>query len=879
MKKYLLVIGLFTTFYMCFSQGIKPATGAFSFNVLDIAEESVVSCRDLNTEITNESPHVVVSEDGHLSVDGKRLRIFGTNLSSFPEKDQAERNARNLADRGFNCIRFHHTDADWSNCFIKKMPDGRRILDVEAMDKFDYFVSFLKKYGIYVNFNLLTGRTYTEKDGMPRGTDKIQDWKNRHLIGFWNDQARTVQKNYARKILEHVNPYTGIALKDDPVLSIVEINNEQGIIHSYFSNNFADTPDNLWQELEVKWNEWLSEKEISYETLSKKYNHLYQIGEVLVDNGSKWHLEQHDGAKASQSGNDSYASITVKANGKQSWNVQFNTSGISIDRNNVYTIAFKAKTSKKCDISVDLMMAHDPWQNLGWSKKISLGKEWGYFEFVVTGLEHDENARLNFGNMGFLADTKIDLRDIKMFEGGNVVAVKQSANGVRLPRSYEYSELPEGFKKTILDFLYDVEVAYWTDMRDYVRNELGCPALLMGTAMGNTTTGLSMLFDIVDSHAYFNHPVFPGSDWDQNNFYVHNDDMTLQESSRTLTNLAGFRVFGKPFSVSEYDHPYPNQFGSQMYPMLAAFASYQDWDAVYTFCSDVIKGDENMNRKISDFFDQTRNPVKAAAAPVAARIFRTGAIEPESSYVWMNLNEEKERDNLHKFGGWSVGNPSVWGFDPVMALESQTGIFWNETPENLKGFEVNDAADYIKETKQRLKKADEGVQGTSSSSSIFWEEEKGTFRAMGENAFIYVGHGNSPLLKADRKDEVNNFEFIPSGDFSSVMGVKLNDGKWIFYAASWSGNRGELLKEYGMANPYSGSSEVVQRANVKLISRPPYAAKEAMALSVQGTLKSLKGKMKLSHMTEKGLVKGYAFSNDSFDLKENSGTLWYLLEP
>ncbi|MCQ2572339.1 MAG: carbohydrate binding domain-containing protein [Treponema sp.] len=839
-----------------FSQGLRSADGAFPFNVLDQDEKSLVSCRDLNKEIKNDSPHVMVDENGHLSLDGERFRIFGTNLSGFPEKNQAERNARSLADRGYNCIRFHHTDADWVKCFIKKNPDGKRVIDPVSLDKFDYFVFMLKKYGIYTNLNLLTGRTYTEKDGMPAGTDAISDWKNRHLIGFWNQQARNLQKEYAKALLEHVNPYTGIALKDDPALCIVEINNEQGMIHSYFSNNFYDTPDNLWNEIDFQWNQWLKNQNETYKKLSEKYNQFYPIGKTLIDEKNHWNLENHEGAKASRSGSGNSSEIKITENGKAGWHVQFNSSGLNIQKNQVYTVSFKAKASKKCDISVGLMMAHDPWQNIGWNKNISLDKDWNDYEFVVSGLQADTNARLNFGDMGFLSGTKIEFKDLKMYEGGKTTSVKESSNGVLFPKAGDYGELPEGYKKLVLNFLYDMEKEYWTDMRNYVRNTIGCPALQMGSAMGNMTTGLSMLFDIIDSHAYFNHPSFPGNSWDQVNFYVQNDDLTRQKNSKTLTNLAGFRVFGKPFSVSEYDHPYPNQFSAEMYPMYAAFASFQDWDAIYTFCSDVIEKDDSKNRKISGYFDQTHNPVKTAAAPIASRIFRTGAVPPAKKSVIIELNEEKERENLYKFGSWSVGNTSVFGFDSAMAMKNRTGIKWNDNSCGISDMEED--------------------------SEILWEEKKGTFCAAGENAFVFVGRKDSPFYKAKVKQNFDNFEFIPTEDFASVMGVRKPGGEWIFFAGSWSGNKGEQLRDYSQKSPYSSTREAIQRTNVKLTSKPSYMTKDALTLSVSGKLKALKSNYKFTNLSETGLPvekgnAGKAFES-SFELKENSGTLWYLLE-
>ena len=51
----------------------------------------------------------------------------------------------------------------------------------------------------------------------------------------------------------------------------------------------------------------------------------------------------------------------------------------------------------------------------------------------------------------------------------------------------------------------------------------------------------------------------------------------------TLRDLAEYRVAGKPYSVSEYNHPAPNDYRAEMLPELATFAAFQDWDMIYLF--------------------------------------------------------------------------------------------------------------------------------------------------------------------------------------------------------------------------------------------------------------------------------------------------------
>ena len=91
----------------------------------------------------------------------------------------------------------------------------------------------------------------------------------------------------------------------------------------------------------------------------------------------------------------------------------------------------------------------------------------------------------------------------------------------------------------------------------------------------------------------------------------------------TLRDLAEYRVAGKPYSVSEYNEPAPNDYRAETLPILATFAAYQNWDAIYLFdYGDYGAGAPN--DKIGGFFGIGSDPAKTAFLPAAAMIFREG---------------------------------------------------------------------------------------------------------------------------------------------------------------------------------------------------------------------------------------------------------------
>ena len=81
------------------------------------------------------------------------------------------------------------------------------------------------------------------------------------------------------------------------------------------------------------------------------------------------------------------------------------------------------------------------------------------------------------------------------------------------------------------------------------------------------------------SHAYWQHPVFPGRPWDQENWIVQNETM-VNERGGIFTGLALRRVLGKPFCVTEYGNSAPNTHASEGHLLRAAYASLQDWDYI-----------------------------------------------------------------------------------------------------------------------------------------------------------------------------------------------------------------------------------------------------------------------------------------------------------
>jgi hypothetical protein len=101
-----------------------------------------------------------------------------------------------------------------------------------------------------------------------------------------------------------------------------------------------------------------------------------------------------------------------------------------------------------------------------------------------------------------------------------------------------------------------------------------------------------------------------------------------------------------PFTISEYDHPAPNFFVAEMYPMLNSYSAYQDFDGIYHFCT----GSPYNSGKINNFFHTSGHPLKQVFIPAGVVMFRMGAVKPGEHYVRLGLPEESVIGELVKAG-------------------------------------------------------------------------------------------------------------------------------------------------------------------------------------------------------------------------------------
>ena len=217
-----------------------------------------------------------------------------------------------------------------------------------------------------------------------------------------------------------------------------------------------------------------------------------------------------------------------------------------------------------------------------------------------------------------------DLKDGEDFSSGTV-PLQEFLNAGR----------PKG--RDILVFFAETEVAFTRRMKSFLRDELGCKALITNTnSWTNHVTGQQarMLYDYVDDHFYVDHPNFLGKPWQL--------PSRCQNTSPVLRGAFGgrdrcfTRLFDKPFTVTEYDYCGPGRFRAVGGILTGALGALQGWGGIWRFAYSHNR-ESLFSPARMDYFDLASDPLGQASERASLCLFlrRDMATAPHSLAIGM----------------------------------------------------------------------------------------------------------------------------------------------------------------------------------------------------------------------------------------------------
>ncbi len=642
-----------------------------SYYPFDIRQDALSGAPDfsyLNRPLGPEDR--ITAHDGHFyrigadlkpgTDDDARVRFFGVNLAfgaNFPDENDASRIARRLRRLGVNLVRLHHMDsspdvsAANANSLLMQAPYPT--LNGVAARRLRVFLDALKAEGIYADLNLHVGYTFSPvRDGVPAGNIPSQS-KPLHMI---SPRMIELQKQYARTVMDALN------LGDDPVLAMVEINNESSLLQSWqWGELDAMLAGDYKAEFEARWRDFLRAKYAVTDALRQAWGAGDGNGPELLQ--SAWKLEVHSPAQANLQISDTDASVTVARGGAS---VIAKIVGFSVAAGTSYQAEVEMRAGRGCNVYWDVKQDISPW-NTETGKTVAVTTEWQKFTLAFTaGFAMDGVGR--FGLSVENCDQPISFRNWRLHTGGRRgLSDGETLDNAALVRADELAT--EARANDYLLFLADRDRFYLESILGAVRDAAGNLVPVAGTQMGyggllNYDSHASL--DFQDNHYYVDHYNFPNVAWDGRDWRIR-DQSSLGSGLSAILNVAAARQAGKPYTVSEYNQPWPNTYGAEADLTLAAVAAFQDWDGLMHFA---YSHGRNWDDGVPNGFNINGDWTKFPNIGQAAWLFRTGAIQAAAQTVELPVSlDQRLRAGREKRNG-NVADflKAATGYDAALAL-------------------------------------------------------------------------------------------------------------------------------------------------------------------------------------------------------------------
>jgi hypothetical protein len=186
--------------------------------------------------------------------------------------------------------------------------------------------------------------------------------------------------------------------------------------------------------------------------------------------------------------------------------------------------------------------------------------------------------------------------------------------------------------RTEAAFYVALEDCFYQSMQVYLKNEVKVQVpIVANSAHASTFTTYPLVsatskLDVVDTHAYWQHPSYTrDAGGKTTSFKILNTPMVNEPGKSTVVTLHRSAVLGRPFTVSEVNHPYPNEYAAEMIPVLASYAAFLDWDGIFWYSFEHAAA-SNWVPRYPGHFDIRQDPVKMTQLAAGAVAFLRGDV-------------------------------------------------------------------------------------------------------------------------------------------------------------------------------------------------------------------------------------------------------------
>jgi hypothetical protein len=458
---------------------------------------------------------------------------------------------------------------------------------------------------------------------------------------------------------------------------------------------------------------------------------------------------------------------------------------------------------------------------------------WFRFEFNLGKFYIDDVIFKEASKRGLETDESLEQSTVKRVSSGEIHGFSKQ----------RITDLTEFYAQTQINFL--------NEMKIWLKDSLGVQAPLAGTNwfVGPEDAFVQNTLDYIDNHSYWDHPQFPNQPWSPTDWKINNTPMMAGTGS-TIENLfSGLRVKNKPYTVSEYNHGYPNQYQSEMLPIITSYLSFNGADGIMFF---TYSGSWDWDAdKLDGYFDLHRNHSVMAGFPIYSYVFRNAFIE--EAHVQQVVNYRKSdilEMPLNMENSWGTHIP----YSKKLSYNNRIEITFNED-------ESYNA--------QNLPPPTNGPYSLNNG-EIYWDKN-GLF-SINTSKFAAIGG----YLNENSGAETEMLKLKSGSGFGSISWLSLADSalnvssKSVIYVGS---------KQQNTAMQWDGSNTVHNNWGRNPTKIAPLLLELKLKNATEGfkvTPLDILGK-RLQSKTKYFVTDEFGYSNVMLDLAEDQ-TVWYALE-
>lgn len=692
----------------------------YPFSINQDAVSGVVDFSALNEPLTPASR--LFTRDGHFyrvgpdlqphTDDDTPVRLYGVNLAfgaNFPAPGDAARLAKRLRRLGINVVRLHHMDSqpdsNAANAGSLLTTGPYPTLNPIAAERLRGFLDALSAEGIYVNLNLHVGYQFRPAvDGIPALAPAIPSQSK--PLHIFHPRMVELQREFVRKVIDLLE------LAQDPVLGMVEINNESSLLWEWQVTNLDTRLNGAYlEELNGQWVSFLKRKHGNDEALRTAWTPAIADGPQIL--GPNWQVELHSTARASIR--------TTEEDGVPRIDVTFTQGGDTIIVKQVgFSVqsgaTYLAEVELRADlpdgvsrnIYWDVKQDVSPWRTMN-GRNVVVTNQWQTFQMLFTAsFDMDRIGRFGLSIEPVGANVQVRGPLLRLAGERGLQPTESLDTGTVAPvRTTERSS--SGRVSDFLEFLASTDRAYLNSMRDTVREKVGSLVPIAGTQIG--FGGLMTIdshrdLDYHDNHFYVDHYNFPNTAWDARDWRIRDSSSTGSGLSPIL-NMAATRVAGMPFTVSEYNQNWPNQQAAELDPLVSIVGAFQDWDGLMHFAYSHGRGWDD---GVPSGFDLNGDWTKWVNFGQSAWLFRAGAVRKADAATSMPVPRTlRERATIERRNGSvSAFLTNAAGFQPLNALRhrvqlaDQEGEFPSELRERTADPVVSSTGEFAFHAAERL---------------------------------------------------------------------------------------------------------------------------------------------------------------------------------